>query len=50
MKMEEFKDVQINLLTINTPVRKDYQLSEDAAKRTNHVNVYDSKDSYLSFC
>ena len=44
VEMDEFKDRQINLLTINTPVRKDYQLSKNAQERVNHVNVYDSKD------
>lgn len=42
--MNEFDGIQINLLTINTPVRDDYQLSETAQKRVNHVNVYDPKD------
>jgi len=48
VKMDEFKDVKFNLLTINTPVRKDYQLSEEAQKRVNHVNVYDTKDPVQS--
>ncbi len=48
VKMDEFKDVKFNLLTINTPVRKDYQLSEEAQKRVNHVNVYDAKDPVQS--
>jgi len=43
-EMEEFKDVELNLLTINTPVRDDYQLSEKAKGKVNHVNVYDTKD------
>lgn len=43
-KMEEFKGVDLNLMTINTPVRKDYQLSDDAKARVIHVNVYDPKD------
>ncbi|MDR6969255.1 RHS repeat-associated protein [Flavobacterium arsenatis] len=43
-KLDEFNDVQINLLTINTPARSDYQLSETARKRVNHVNVYDPSD------
>lgn len=46
--MEEFDGVEINLLTINTPVRDDYQLSENAASRVNHVNVYDPKDPVQS--
>ncbi len=44
VEMKEFDNVQLNLLTINTPVREDYQLSEKAAERVNHVNVYDPKD------
>ena len=44
MKMDDFKDRKFNLLTINTPVRDDYQLSEKASERVNHVNVYDPKD------
>jgi len=43
-ELEEFKDVQINLLTINTPVRNDYQLSDIVKSRVNHTNVYDPKD------
>ncbi len=43
-ELEEFNGVEINLLTINTPVRNDYQLSENAKARVNHVNVYDEKD------
>ena len=39
-----FPGIKINLLTINTPVRSDYQLSEKAQKRVNHVNVYNPKD------
>ncbi len=35
-------------MTINTPVRADYQLSESSSKRVNHVNVYDSKDPIQS--
>ena len=42
--MDKFKGRTINLLTINTPVRDDYQLSENAQARVNHVNVYDPKD------
>lgn len=42
------KSVSIHLtkffLTINTPVRKDYQLSKEAQKRVSHVNVYDNAD------
>jgi len=42
--MDEFKGRTINLLTINTPVREDYQLSEKAQNRVSHVNVYDPND------
>lgn len=42
--MPEFKDVKINLLTINTPVRNDYQLSKEAQQRVTHINVYDPSD------
>jgi pimeloyl-ACP methyl ester carboxylesterase len=42
--MEEFNGVNINLVTINTPVRDDYQLSDAATARVEHVNVYDAKD------
>ena len=48
VKMKEFKNVKFNLLTINTPVRDDYQLSETAMKRVHHVNVFDSKDPVQS--
>ena len=44
VKMPEFEDRQLNLVTINTPVRGDYQLSNEAQQRVNHINVYDSKD------
>ncbi|PZX49224.1 RHS repeat-associated protein, partial [Algoriphagus ratkowskyi] len=47
-EMDEFNDVNLNLLTINTPVRDDYQLSEKASGRVNHVNVYDEKDPVQS--
>jgi RHS repeat-associated protein len=47
-EMEEFNDIELNLLTINTPVRDDYQLSEKASGRVNHVNVYDQKDPVQS--
>jgi RHS repeat-associated protein len=42
--MDDFKNVDINLITINTPVRNDYQLSEKANSRVDHINVYDKKD------
>ncbi len=43
-EMEEFDGVELNLLSINTPVRGDYQLSDNAADRVNHVNIYDPRD------
>jgi RHS repeat-associated protein len=42
--MEEFNEIKINLLTINTPVREDYQLSEASSARVNHINIYDIED------
>ncbi|MDO4763642.1 MAG: DUF2974 domain-containing protein, partial [Flavobacteriaceae bacterium] len=44
VEMPEFKGRQLNLMTINTPVRDDYQLSEKAQARINHINVYDVGD------
>jgi len=44
VELPQFKDREINLLTINTPVRDDYQLSKNALKRVNHINVYDDGD------
>ncbi|GAB4380237.1 MAG: hypothetical protein Kow0075_11410 [Salibacteraceae bacterium] len=44
VEMEEFDNVELNLLTINTPVRDVYQLSDKAQGRVNHTNVYDDKD------
>ena len=35
---------KINILTINTPVRPDYQLSPTARAVVTHVNVYDALD------
>jgi RHS repeat-associated protein len=46
--MKEFDNVQLNLLTINTPVREDYQLSKKAVGIVSHVNVYDPKDPVQS--
>jgi RHS repeat-associated protein len=48
VEMEEFQGVTINLLTINTPVRSDYQLSDKAQSSVNHINVYDTKDPVQS--
>ena len=42
--MPEFDDIELNLITINTPVREDYQLSEKAKMRVNHYNIYDPDD------
>lgn len=33
-------DGWVMVLTINTPVRVDYQLSEKTSERVNHVNIY----------
>ncbi len=44
VEMDEFKNIRINLVTINTPVRDDYQLTESARERGSHYNIYDSKD------
>ena len=44
VNMAEFDGIKINLLTINTPVRYDYQLNNTALKRVDHINVYDPKD------
>ena len=44
MSMPEFDGRQFNILTINTPVRDDYQLSKEAQERVTHVNVYDEFD------
>jgi len=48
VEMKEFDGVELNLLTINTPVRDDYQLSENASKRVNHAHVYDPLDPVQS--
>ena len=48
MSMPEFDNIQINLLTINTPVRDDYQLNAAALQRVVHVNVYDPSDPVQS--
>jgi hypothetical protein len=39
--MKEFKGADINLMTINTPVRSDYQLND---KTVDHLNIYDTSD------
>lgn len=44
VEMEEFDDIDLNLLTINTPVRDDYQLSDKAKERVDHFNIFDPKD------
>ena len=48
VNMPEFDDIKINLLTINTPVREDYQLSSKAQSRVTHINVYDPLDPVQS--
>jgi len=40
-KMKQFEGRDINLVTINTPVRPDYQLKD---KTVNHLNIFDNKD------
>ena len=44
VNMPEFDGIKINLITINTPVRSDYQLSDKAKSRVGHINIYDTKD------
>lgn len=39
--MKEFEGVDINLFTINTPVREDYQLKDESV---DHLNIYDPAD------
>ena len=39
MYLPEFDNIEINLITINTPVRNDYQLNTEAKKRVKHVKV-----------
>uniref|UniRef100_UPI0026099A09 RHS repeat domain-containing protein n=1 Tax=uncultured Chryseobacterium sp. TaxID=259322 RepID=UPI0026099A09 len=36
---------EMTLVTVNTPVRSDYQLTDDANKAVDHVNVYADRDS-----
>lgn len=33
------------MVTVNTPVRNDYQLTDDAKTAVDHVNVYSDRDS-----
>lgn len=40
----EFNGVELNLVTLNTPVRKDYQLSKNAIDRVNHYQIWNDKD------
>ena len=42
-KDKDFDGKEINIVTINTPARE-YQLSEQAANRVNHFNIYDESD------
>ena len=37
VNMPEFDGIQINLLTINTPVRNDYQLSKKILQMVTHL-------------
>jgi RHS repeat-associated protein len=48
MKMKEFKNANINLITINVPVRGDYQLNQDARDRVDHINIFDKYDPVQS--
>lgn len=41
---EDFAGKEINLITINTPVREDYQLTDVAKDRVNHYNIFDKAD------
>ncbi len=36
---------EMTLVTVNTPVRNDYQLTDDAKTAVDHVNVYADRDS-----
>ncbi|MGK0390993.1 MAG: hypothetical protein ACI94Y_003753 [Maribacter sp.] len=47
MQDEFFDDKEINLVTINTPVRE-YQLNADAKGRVDHYNIYDTGDPVQS--
>ena len=38
-EMEEFDGVSFNFLSVNVPVRDDYQLSDNAQIRTNHIKI-----------
>lgn len=44
VNMKEFEGITINLLTICTPVRDDYQPSQALQDRGEHINVYDDID------
>ena len=35
---------EISIVTLNTPVRKDYQLTENAQKNVTHYNIYNNTD------
>lgn len=39
----DFKDIELNLITMNTPARE-YQLSESASGQVNHFQIYNTKD------
>lgn len=39
----DFKDIELNLITMNTPARE-YQLTETASSRVNHFHIYNTKD------
>ncbi len=44
MTLPEFDGIEINIITINTPVRNDYQLNDEALNRVRHINVYETTD------
>ena len=41
---DRFDDVELNLITMNTPVRDEYQLSDKARERVNHYHIWNKKD------
>lgn len=42
--MDEFKDKEINLVTINTPVRDDYQVKDEMKDQVDHFHIFDPQD------
>jgi len=41
---DEFRGVRMNLMTLNTPRRRDYQLTPEARLRTKHIHVFNRRD------